>query len=76
MKEKISIVTISFNNLEELQTTMARIDEQSYLPYEHIIVDGSTKPEIKDFLSKDQHPHYRSWISEPDKGISDAWNKE
>jgi glycosyltransferase involved in cell wall biosynthesis len=72
---RISIVTICFNNLEDLKTTIAHLDRQTLLPFEHIIIDGSTKPDIKDYLSSIQHPAWRSWISEPDKGISDAWNK-
>lgn len=72
---EISIVTICFNNLDELKATMERIDSQTLLPYEHIIIDGSTKPDIREFLQKTNHPPYRKWISEPDKGISDAWNK-
>jgi glycosyltransferase involved in cell wall biosynthesis len=72
---RISIVTICFNNLEDLKTTISHIDKQTLLPFEHIIIDGSTKSDIKDYLSSIKHPPYRSWISERDKGISDAWNK-
>ncbi len=72
---RISIVTICFNNLEDLKVTLRHIDAQALKPFEHIIIDGSTKPDIKDYLSATTHPPYRAWISEPDKGISDAWNK-
>jgi glycosyltransferase involved in cell wall biosynthesis len=71
----ISIVTICFNNLEDLKTTIAHIDKQLLKPFEHIIIDGSSKPAIKDYLLSISHPIYRTWISEPDKGIADAWNK-
>jgi len=72
---QISIVTICFNNPEELKTTISHIDSQTLKPFQHIIIDGSTKPDIKDYLSSIEHPDYRTWISERDKGISDAWNK-
>jgi len=72
---RITIITICFNNLEELKTTMAHIDAQSLKPFEHIIIDGSIKADIKNYLSSIPHPPYRTWISERDKGISDAWNK-
>ena len=72
---RISIITICFNNPEDLKITIRHIDTQSLLPYEHIIIDGSTKPDIKDYLGATVHPAYRTWISERDKGISDAWNK-
>lgn len=51
------------------------VDSQTLPPFEHIIIDGSTNTGIKDFLSSTQNPPYRKWISEPDKGISDAFNK-
>ena len=44
---KISIVTISYNNIEDLQKTCNSIDEQSIAPYEHIIIDVYGR---KDFL--------------------------
>jgi glycosyltransferase involved in cell wall biosynthesis len=72
---RISIVTICFNNLEDLKTTISHLDKQTLIPYEHIIIDGSTNSEIKEYLLSVSHPDYRTWISEPDKGISDAWNK-
>lgn len=75
MNNQISIVSICFNNLEDLKTTIAHIDKQSQPPYEHIIIDGSTTSDIKNYLKETAHPPYRTWISEPDKGISDAWNK-
>ena len=72
---RISTITICFNNLDELRVTMKSIDIQSRLPFEHIIIDGSTNPEIKAFLENNPQPSYRKWICEPDKGISDAFNK-
>jgi glycosyltransferase involved in cell wall biosynthesis len=71
----ISIVTIAFNNLEELKTTIAHIDAQSVKPLEHLIINGSNKEDIKRWLSSSHQPSYRKWISEPDEGISDAFNK-
>ncbi len=74
-QNRISVVSICFNNLEELKKTMNSIDEQRLLPYEHLIIDGSTKDEIRGYLSLHAQPHYRRWISERDQGISDAFNK-
>jgi glycosyltransferase involved in cell wall biosynthesis len=71
----ISIITICFNNLEELKQTCLSVDSQTYLPYEHIIIDGSTGPDIKSWLMTNGNPPYRKWISEKDQGISDAFNK-
>ncbi len=71
----ISIITISFNNLPELQQTCKSVDIQKQLPFEHVIIDGSTNTAIRDFLESGSQPSYRKWISEPDDGIADAFNK-
>jgi GT2 family glycosyltransferase len=72
---RISIITICFNNLEDLINTCASVDMQVLRPFEHIIIDGSTKPGIKDYLESNPQPAYRKWVCERDKGISDAFNK-
>lgn len=71
----LSIVTITFNNLEELKTTMASVAEQTRLPQEYWVIDGSNDGKIKEYLESTELPNYVKWISEPDKGISDAFNK-
>ncbi|MBC8035419.1 MAG: glycosyltransferase [Chitinophagaceae bacterium] len=75
MKVNISVITICFNNPEELATTCASVDRQLTLPFEHWIIDGSTNDNIRKFLSNTPQPSYRKWISERDSGISDAFNK-
>lgn len=75
MSVSISIVTICFNNLEELKKTIASVDMQGQLPYEHWVVDGSTDGSIGEWLKTTPQPPYRKWISERDKGIADAFNK-
>ena len=72
---RISIITICFNNLEELQKTCVSVDMQLLKPYEHWVIDGSSKPDIKNWLENTPQPSYRKWISERDKGIADAFNK-
>ena len=71
----ISIITICFNNLTELQRTCTSVDSQSRLPDEHWIINGSTSSEIENWLLNTPQPIYRKWINEQDKGISDAFNK-
>lgn len=71
----ISIITICFNNKSDLITSCTSIDKQTIKPLEHIIINGSTNDEIKKYLDNTSHPDYRKWISEPDKGIADAFNK-
>lgn len=71
----ISVITICFNNLADLQKTCASIDMQTYLPDEHWVINGSTTDEIAQWLSETPQPAYRKWVNERDKGISDAFNK-
>lgn len=75
MAPRISVITICYNNLDELLTTCISVDSQLELPFEHWIIDGSTTSAIRDYLNNNPQPAYRKWISEPDKGISDAFNK-
>jgi glycosyltransferase involved in cell wall biosynthesis len=74
-QHKISIITICFNNLSELIETIRSVDNQTTKPYQHFIVDGSTNSEIREYLAQNLQPDYRQWISEPDDGIADAFNK-
>ena len=71
----ITVITICFNNLQELINSCNSVDLQSHKPFEHIVIDGSTKPEIKNYLEQNLQPSYRRWICEPDNGIADAFNK-
>lgn len=72
---RISVITICFNNLEDMISTCQSVDIQVEKPFEHLIIDGSTSPIIKDYLDTNKQPVYRRWISEKDDGISDAFNK-
>lgn len=71
----ISVITICFNNLADLQKTCISVDQQTRLPEEHWVINGSTTQEIADWLEQTSQPPYRKWINERDKGISDAFNK-
>lgn len=75
MPVKISIITICFNNLNELLSTITSVNKQTILPYEHWIIDGSSNSNIKEYLESHPQPTYRKWLCERDKGIADAFNK-
>lgn len=72
---KLSIVTICFNNLQDLIKTCNSVDIQTEKPYEHIIVNGSTNDEIKEWFSDQIKTPNRIIINERDNGIADAFNK-
>ena len=71
---KISIVTPSFNQGKFLEKTIRSVLLQNYPNLEFIIIDGGSSDNSVEILSK-----YASfltyWVSEPDKGQSDALNK-
>ncbi len=67
-----SIITICFNNLEELKYTHRSILEQNYTGFEWIVVDGNSQDGIKEWLA---NSNPTKWVSEKDNGIYDAMNK-
>ncbi len=71
----ISIVTICFNNKDELIRSMESVNMQQLPPFEHIIIDGSSSTEIKTYLESTAQPAWRKWLCERDRGIADAFNK-
>lgn len=71
---KISIITISYNNLEGLKRTVHSVLSQSYKDYEYIVVDGGSNDGSKEYLEANS-AHITRWVSEPDKGIYNAMNK-
>jgi glycosyltransferase involved in cell wall biosynthesis len=72
---KLSIITICFNNLEEVRATCASVDKQIIPPFEHLIINGSTNDEIRKYLEQTNQVLYRKVINESDEGIADAFNK-
>ena len=52
----ISIVTICYNNFEDVKMTCASIDNHSVLPYEHWVINGSTNSSIAEWLEEQPQP--------------------
>jgi glycosyltransferase involved in cell wall biosynthesis len=69
---KISIVTACLNHGKYLEDAILSVMEQGYPNFEHIVIDGASKDNTLEVLKR--YPHVR-WISESDKGQSDALNK-
>ncbi|MDO9183788.1 MAG: glycosyltransferase, partial [Bacteriovorax sp.] len=67
---KLSIVTITYNNFLELKTTLDTIS--GILNTESVIINGGKCQDTLAFLKEHDELVSRS---EPDEGISDAFNK-
>lgn len=79
-KPLISIITACFNNENTINDTIESILNQTYTNLAYILVDGSSSDStvsiIKSYERKFQEKKIQyKWISEPDNGIYDAWNK-
>jgi len=71
---KISIVTITYNSEKTLEETIQSVVSQDYSNLEYLIIDGGSKDKTLDIVEK-YRDRISLVISEPDKGISDAFNK-
>jgi hypothetical protein len=54
--------------------TCRSVDEQTVPPFEHLIINGSTDSEIKDYFSNNYTAPFRKILNERDNGIADAFN--
>ncbi|NQD71312.1 glycosyltransferase [Sphingobacterium shayense] len=71
---KISIITIVFNNVNEIEYTIASVACQSYPNIEYIVIDGLSTDGTMDVI-KANRQHVNVLLSEKDNGIYDAMNK-
>lgn len=74
MNKQISIIIATYNAAKTLRTCLDSIVPQLTKETELIIVDGKSKDETNDIIDSYGNK-VAVHISEPDKGIYDAWNK-
>ncbi|MCU7554443.1 glycosyltransferase [Alteromonas sp. ASW11-19] len=71
---KISVVTPSFNQGKYIEETIVSVISQAYPNIEFIIIDGGSTDSTVSVIEK-YSEHINYFVSEPDKGQSDAINK-
>lgn len=74
MTQKISIVTPTKNSQATIKRTMESVLNQSMTDFEYIIIDGKSTDSTIEIIKSYKDKRIRV-ISEPDDGISDAFNK-
>lgn len=71
----VSIITPSYNQGLFIEETILSVKNQTYPLIEHINADGGSTDNTLDIIKKYEHTYNMQWVSEPDKGQSNAVNK-
>jgi len=73
-RRKVSLITVALNARATLARTIESVQAQTFEDIEHVVIDGGSSDGTRDLLRTALRPQ-DVWISEPDRGISDAFNK-
>lgn len=74
MTPKISIITIVYNNVKDIEYTLKSVTQQIYSNIEYIVIDGASTDGTVAVIQRYDNV-ITIFISEKDKGIYDAMNK-
>jgi glycosyltransferase involved in cell wall biosynthesis len=71
-----SIITVTYNSTAFLEETIQSVLSQDCGDFEYIFIDGGSTDGTMEIIKRAAAEDFRiRWISEPDNGISDAFNK-
>ena len=70
----ITFVVAVYNADKTLQQCLDSVMQQSCKDFELVVIDGGSNDGSLEIL-RGQAPHFAYWITEPDRGVYDAWNK-
>jgi len=73
-KPLITVITVVFNGVEQVEATIQSVLAQTYDNIEYIIIDGGSTDGTLDIL-RQYEDRIDYWMSERDAGIYDAMNK-
>ncbi len=80
----VSVITVSYNSVDNLKVSLELLKEQNYPFIESIIIDGGSTDGSREYIEKFADDFSRTsnessrtciWISERDNGLYDAINK-
>jgi len=74
MSNKISVITVVFNNVSQIRETIESFLSQTWEEKELIVIDGGSSDGTVDVI-REYSGSVAYWCSEPDGGIYDAMNK-
>jgi glycosyltransferase involved in cell wall biosynthesis len=70
----LSVITVVYNNAEDIERTILSVLNQTYSHIEYIIMDGDSTDGTKEIISR-YEDRVAKFISQKDNGIYDAMNK-
>jgi glycosyltransferase involved in cell wall biosynthesis len=70
----VSIITACFNAERTLEAALESVRRQTYPHIEQIVIDGGSRDGTPGIIAA-HSDRLAYWVSEPDRGIADAWNK-
>lgn len=71
---KMTLLTACWNSAGTIGDTLKSVNAQTYADIDHIIIDGASKDDTVK-ICEDLGQRITKIVSEPDKGIYDAYNK-
>ncbi len=71
---RVSIVIATYNDESALRKTIQELKKVNYSNLEIIVIDAKSNDSTVELIQSESN-FIHKWISEPDKGIYDAWNK-
>lgn len=74
IRPKLSVITIVYNNVRDIERTVLSVLNQTYPNIEYLVIDGASNDGTLEILKK-YESRLTKLISEKDKGIYDAMNK-
>ena len=74
MSNKISVITVVYNDVKHIRETMESYFSQTWEEKEYIVIDGGSTDGTAEII-REYEGRLAYWCSEPDGGIYEAMNK-